>query len=150
MVLIDLQKAFDTVNHEILCKKLQIMGIGSVEWFRSYLSDRQQIVTINGESSEWRTTNCGVPQGSILGPLLYLCYVNDISISVTCKISLNADDTALLVSGKNPAEISRILGINLQSCNQWLVDNRLSIHLGKTECILFGSKTKLKRVNEIS
>lgn len=143
-------KAFDTVDHDIFCKKLELMGIRSVNGFRSYLSNRRQIVTVNGVSSEWSDISCGVPQGSILGPLLYVCYVNDISISVTCNISLYADDTALLVSGKNLEEISRILGTNLQSCNQWLVDNRLSMHLGKTECRLFGSKIKLKRINRFS
>ena len=150
MVLIDVQKAFDTVDHGILCEKLRTMGVGSVDWFRSYLTERRQLTDVNGTHSKWGDISCGVPQGSILGPLLYLCYVNDIRISVTCKMLLYADDSVLLVRGKDPDEISSLLGTNLQSCNNWLIDNRLSMHLGKTECILFGPKSKLKKVENFS
>ena len=94
MVMLDLQKAFDTVNHDILCNKLQAMGIESIDWFRSYLSDRQQIVCVNRTDSRPVTITSGVPQGSVLGPLLLLCYVNDMPISVNCKLLLYADDSA--------------------------------------------------------
>ena len=145
--MLDLQKAFDTVDHLILCKKLQAMGIGSVEWFQSYLSNRTQVVTVNkAESKPFRLT-CGVPQGSLLGPLLFLCYVNDMPTSVHCKLLLYADDSALLASDKNPHNIATSLSAELESCRQWLIDNKLSLHLGKTECILFGSKSKLKKVD---
>ena len=77
MILLDLQKAFDTVDHSILCDKLKAMGIGSVEWFQSYLSDRMQTVQVNDTYSNIEQITCGVPQGSILGPLLFL-YVNDV------------------------------------------------------------------------
>ena len=147
MILIDLQKAFDTVDHTILCAKLKNMGIQSVPWFRSYLTGRKQIVSVNKTESEPLPISCGVPQGSILCPLLFLCYVNDMSISVKCKLLLYADDSALLVSGKDPKSIAEELSAELYSCSQWLVDNKLSLHLGKTECILFGSKRRLKRVN---
>ena len=150
MVLIDVQKAFDTVDHDILCEKLRAMGVGSVDWFHSYLTNRRQLTDVNGTHSDWGDISCGVPQGSILGPLLYLCYVNDIEISVNCKMMLYADDSVLLVRGKDPDIISTLLGTNLQSCNQWLVDNRLSMHLGKTECILFGPKRKLKEVENFN
>ena len=145
MVLLDLQKAFDTVNHEILCRKLSIMGIGSTAWFQSYLCNRQQVVYVNDVESDPLKVSCGVPQGSILGPLLFLCYVNDMSVSVNCKLLLYADDSALLVPGKNPTEIGRILSKELESCSQWLCDNKFSLHLGKTERILFGSKRKLPK-----
>ena len=148
MALIDVQKAFDTVDHDILCHKLRSMGVASTEWFKSYLSDRRQLVDTNGVLSDLEDISCGVPQGSILGPLLYLCYVNDIQISVSCKLLLYADDAALLVSGKDPTIISTMLGSELINCNKWLIDNRLSIHWGKTECILFGSKRKLKKVKD--
>ena len=147
LVLLDLQKAFDTVDHVILCRKLKAMGIDSVEWFRSYLSGRKQIVHVNKVDSDPLQISCGVPQGSILGPLLFLCYVNDMAASVDCKLLLYADDSALLVSDKNPQCVADKLSKELESCRQWLVDNKLSLHLGKTECVLFGSKKQLKKVN---
>merc|ERR1739840_50068 len=146
MVLLDLQKAFDTVDHEILCNKLEAMGINFTKWFQSYLGGRKQIVVANGINSEPGTVNCGVPQGSILGPLLFLCYVNDMPISLKCKLLLYADDSALLVSGSDPNIIAETLSNELKSCRQWLIDNKLSLHLGKTEAILFGSKRKLRKV----
>ena len=110
MVLLDLQKAFDTVNHTILCEKLKIMGVGCVEWFISYLSNRKQIVIVNNVKSSPGLVTCGVPQGSILGPLLFLCYINDMPLSVKCRLLLYADDSALLVRGKDPNCIAQILG----------------------------------------
>jgi hypothetical protein len=150
MVMLDLQKAFDTVNHDILCSKLSVMGVESVEWFRSYLSDRNQVVDINNVTSSPLKITCGVPQGSILGPLLFLCYVNDMctSIDKECKLMLYADDSAILFSHKNPDVISHKLSAALKSCNNWLVDNKLSLHLGKTECMLFGSKRKINTVDD--
>ena len=150
MVLIDLQKAFDTVDHVILLKKLEAMGVSSVEWFRSYLSDRTQIVNVNQVDSAPLDVTCGIPQGSILGPLLFLCYVNDMPISVDCKLLLYADDSALLVSNKDPKIVADKLSHELESCRQWLIDNKLSLHLGKTEAILFGSKRKLNGVQDFS
>ena len=146
MVLLDLQKAFDTVDHEILCNKLEAMGINFTKWFKSYLGGRQQIVIANETRSDPGTVSCGVPQGSILGPLLFLCYVNDMPISVKCKLLLYADDSALIVSGSDPQEIADMLSKELESCRKWLMDNKLSLHLGKTESILFGSKRKFKNV----
>ena len=150
MVLIDLQKAFDTVDHVILLKKLEAMGVSSVEWFRSYLCDRTQIVNVNQVDSAPLNISCGVPQGSIFGPLLFLCYVNDMPISVDCKVLLYADDSALLVSVKDPKMVADELSKELDSCRQWMIDNKLSLHLGKTEAILFGSKRKLNYVQDFS
>ena len=146
--MIDLQKAFDTVDHVILCKKLQAMGIGSVEWFKSYLHNRQQFVNVNKSQSKFLNLTCGVPQGSILGPLLSLCHINDMPSSVQCKLLLYADDSALLVSDKDPAAVAKML--STESCRQWLIDNKLSLHLGKTVSILVGSKRKTKKVSDFT
>ena len=147
MLLIDLQKAFDTVNHNILLYKLTAMGFKSnvLNWMSSYLSVREQSVNVNGVLSRSQTITCGVPQGSILGPLLFLLYVNDMQAAVKCKLLLYADDSALLVSGKDISSIESKLSNELSSISNWLVDNKLSLHLGKTESILFGSRAKLNK-----
>ena len=92
--------------------------------------------------------NCGVPQGSILGPQLFLLYINDLCISIDCQLSLYADDSALFFAHSNPSVIANRLSVELSSCRKWLIDNRLSLHVGKTECVLFGSKSSLRRVGE--
>ena len=149
MVLLDLQKAFDTVDHNILCQKLEVMGV-EVQWFLSYLGGRSQVVGYDGVLSDPRTVTCGVPQGSILGPLLFLCYVNDMKISIDndCKLILYADDSAILFAHHDPDFIARKLSVVLESCSDWLVDNKLSLHLGKTECLLFGPRRKLRNVED--
>ena len=84
----------------------------------------------------------GVPQGSLLGPLLYLCYCNDIEIATKCKVILYADDSLIIYNDKDPRVIENILSTELQSVNQWLIENKLSLHPGKCEAILFASKRK--------
>ena len=86
------------------------------------------------------------PKLTVIGPLIFLCYVNDMAISLKCKLLLYADDSALIVSGSDPQSIADILSKELESCRQWLMDNKLLLHLGKTESILFASKRKLKRM----
>ena len=103
IALLDVQKAFDSVSPDILCTKLHHMGI-QPDWFRSYLTNRNQIVMVNDCTSDTQTITCGIPQGSILGPLLSLCFMNDMSICISskCKVLLYADDSFLMVSDKNP------------------------------------------------
>jgi hypothetical protein len=146
MVLLDLQKAFDTVDHSILMYKLKSLGLGQdiIRWFYSYLSNRQQLVDISGTRSSSRKVTCGVPQGSILGPLLFLIYVNDMSAVVKNKLLLYADDSAILVSHKDRVVVEKLLSEDLHSVSEWLIDNKLSLHLGKTESIVFCSKPKQK------
>ena len=99
----------------------------------------------------FNSCECGLwcPLGSILGPLLFLIYVNDIPSAVKCKLLLDADDSALLIAGKSAVDIQQRLSSELQSVREWLIDNKLSLHLGKTESILFGSKQRLNNVESI-
>ena len=101
--MLDLQREFDTVDHSILGKKLEGMGVVSIDWFKSYLADRQQVGNIIGVTSSPFYVKCDVPQGSILGPLLFLCHVNDMYtyVSAACKLNLYADDSAMLFVHKN-------------------------------------------------
>ena len=102
MFLLDLRKAFDTVDHAILLMKLKALDLSQdvFRWFQSYLSDRQQLVDVSGTLSSHANISCGVPQGSILGPLLFLIYVNDMSSAVSNNLLLYADDSAILVADK--------------------------------------------------
>ncbi len=146
MVRLDLQKAFDTVDNSILLMKLRASGLGDdiTMWLQSYLSDRKQLVDVSGTFSSSENISCGVPQGSILGPLLFLIYINDMSAVVKHKLLLYADDSAILVSDKSISTVEKMLSDDLKQVSEWLIDNKLSLHLGKTESILFGSRQKLR------
>ena len=130
MVMIDLQKAFDTVDHDILLNKLKAIGLDdlSTSWFSSYLKKWFQKTEVDGIFSDPILVPCGVPQGSILGPL-HLIDVNDMEAAVSCRLILYADDSALLVSGTSVSVIEKTLGHELTFLSEWLVDNKLSIHL---------------------
>ena len=121
------------------------MGVGSTDWFMFSLQNRRQIVTVGKTQSDPASVTCGVPQGT-----LFLCYVNDMVISIDsdCKRLHYADDSTILFSHKDPDVIASKLGKVLESCSSWLFDNKLSLHLGKTESVLYGSKRKLKKVKE--
>ena len=109
MVMLDLQKAFDTVNHSILIDKLEAIGLdnNAVSWMHSYLVGREQMVEVNGTLSPPLPVTCGVPQGSILGPILFLIYVNDLASACDCELFLLADDSTLLVSDRNKLQVEK-------------------------------------------
>ena len=140
-VFLDLDKAFDTVNHQILLSKLNHYGVRGIanKWFASYLGNRQQYVTVDNASSSFSKIVCGVPQGSILGPLLFILYINDLnSVSENLRTIMFADDTNLFRSDDNLAEIETNLNRELKLFTLWFQVNLLSLNVSKTSYIIFG------------
>ena len=142
--IIDLQKAFDTVDHTIL-KKLDHYGIRGVanKWFKSYLSNRKQFVSINGVNSDLQTMKFGVPRGSVLGPLLFLIYINDLNSTIKfCTTRHFADDTNLLIKNNSLKQIKKYLNFDLRNLVSWLKANKISLNASKTEILIFRHPNK--------
>ena len=140
-VFIDLRKAFDTVDHARLPSKLPIYGIKNENlcWFESYLFGRKQIVSYDGALSEIQAISCGVPQGSILGPLLFTLLMNDIDKNLRqCEMTLYADDSVLYVGSKTCGVIEKKLNSDQEQIANWFAQNNLVVNLKKTktECVL--------------
>jgi hypothetical protein len=139
-IFLDLSKAFDTVNHEILIKKLEHYGIRGVakHWFESYLRGRYQTVTVNNTKSSTNIISCGVPQGSVLGPILFVLYVNDFHHSSNLfDFHLFADDANLFYRHKNINILQSDVNTELNSINVWLCANKLSLNVEKSNFVLF-------------
>ena len=142
---IDLSKAFDTVNHEILLARLHHYGVRgtSLKWFESYLSDREQFVNYNGYSSSHKKVKCEVPQGSILGPLLFLIYINNLSsASKALDFILFADDTNIFFSHSNLESLSLIVNSELNRLTDWFRANKLSVNIKKSNFMIFRPRQK--------
>ena len=145
-ILLDFAKAFDTVNHQILLDKLHYYGIrgNALKWFQSYLEDRQQCTEIGNTQSKLEYIKCGVPQGSILGPLLFLLYINDIVLSSNIfNFTLFADDTSLFYSHKNVEEAVITMTQELANISEWLAANKLSLNVGKSKLLVFNNKKQI-------
>ena len=152
-IFLDLTKAFDTVDHEILLKKLHNYGVRGVanRLIKSYLTNRYQYVTINNVQSSKKAINCGVPQGSVLGPLLFLIYINDLARSSPIgKIRIFADDTSGFVDSPNIDEVISNSEILMNNLNNWFKANKLTLSANKSCFILFRPKqTKLNQIPSI-
>ena len=138
-IFLDLSKAFDTVNHSILLSKLDLYGIraGENQWFKSYLSKRKQKVFADGVESNFYFLKSGVPQGSILGPFLFIVYINDMVRATNYfTVRLFADDTSLTAVGDLDVLIQRI-NSKLPPVYEWLCSNKLTLNLSRTKYLVF-------------
>ena len=130
----------------IILQKLKFYGIEheTLKWFQSYLDDRQQLCSVNRHMSDLRAVSCGVPQGSNLGPLLFLIYINDLPNCLNAASPrMFADDTNISFAAPTLSELENVLNRELRNVNLWLKVNKLSLNIAKTECMVIGSRQRL-------
>ena len=153
MVFVDLKKAFNTVDHEILCRKPESYGVlhRELAWFGSYLSNRFQYCRVNGVDSQIEDINIGVPQGSCFGPLLFLAYIIDPPRAVeNSTISMYADDMSLCFKSKDLSRLNEALNEDLSCLDAWLVSKKLSLNVAKIQSMLVSTKVKRKALDKSS
>ena len=140
-IFINLQKAFDTVNHHILLMELEHYGIRgtSLDWFESYLSDRKQCVSVNGSHSCYLNVTCGVPQGSVLDPLLFLIYIDDLPLSSSKLAFYLFADTNIYCESDSLDQLQSVVNREFEKVKMWLDVNKLSLNIDKTNFIIFKS-----------
>ena len=146
VLFLDLKKAFDTIDQSILTTKLKLYGVQpkTLQWFSGYLTQRPQRILINSIFSDAKIVTCGIPQGSILGPLLFLLYLNDLPNSnLVSTVRMYADDTSLTYASSSPDDLSHAINDDLKNVLVWLNSNRLSLNITKTKCMFLGTRNKL-------
>ena len=150
VLLVDFRKAFDLVDHNILLKKLKLYKLNQVtlNWFSSYLSDRKQIVSFKNNTSEQKTVKCGVPRGSILGPLLFLMFLNDLPLHIKVKTDLYADDATVYKISKSKQEIERKLQLAIKDLARWCKQNGMIINTEKTKVMLVTTRQRRSMIND--
>ncbi len=144
-VFLDLKKAFDTIDHKILLKKLEHYGFRGIvnKWFSSYLLNRKQFTSVNGNCSTLSSISTGIPQGSVLGPLLFTIYVNDIANSTHLQPRLFADDTNIFAANENITHLIQNTNTELAKIDTWFKANRLKLSVDKTTYCVYSPKKKL-------
>ena len=151
-VYIDLRKAFDTVNHHLLINKVRNLGVegSNLSWIENYLENRTQCTLANNICSKKTAITCGVPQGSVLGPLLFLIYVNDMkSVLQHSRHYLYADDTVIYFSGDNINDVVNKLQTDLSKFGTWCESNKLTVNTKKSNFVVYGTMTKVSKVQNL-
>ena len=152
-VFLDLSKAFDTINHDTLLKKLQHYGVRgkALEWFTNYLTKRQQYVRYHEIDSVLQEMVCGVPQGSVLGPLLFIIYMNDLPNALRhSKSIIFADDTTIYLSSNSTNTLLQHINHDLENLTTWFQCNKLSLNISKTNCMYFSKQTEATKNIDIT
>ena len=151
-IFLDLAKAFDSVCHDILLQKLSMYGVRetSLKLFQSYLNERKQFVQVNGVSSSLEIIKFGIPQGSILGPLLFLIFINDLPEATNFYVKLFADDTFLCAQNTNFEKLESDVNFEIQKVHKWLESNKLTLNISKSQFMIISNSKNIPRNFSVS